>query len=72
MATSLKMVLKMALLLIVIMSALGGNTKGIEALQEIKDIAEYPSSNPNDDFKEQKFGCCNIEPLCCRIGLRNL
>jgi len=71
MATSLKMVLKMALLLIVIVSALGENTKEIEAPQEIKDDTEYPSSNPND-FNVQKFGCCNIEPLCCRIGLRNL
>jgi len=64
MTTSLKMVFKMALLLIVIMSDLGGNTKGIEAPQKIKDITEYPSSNPNG-FKEQKFGCCDYEPLCC-------
>ncbi|KEH42812.1 hypothetical protein MTR_1g076630 [Medicago truncatula] len=71
MATSLKMVLKMALLLIVIASALGGNTNGIEGPQEIKDRTEYPSSNSNN-FNVEKFGCCNIEPLCCPRGLRNL
>jgi hypothetical protein len=49
MAASLKMVLKITLLVIVvIVGALAGNTQGIETAQGIKEKREYPSSNPND------------------------
>lgn len=72
MATSLKMVLKMALMLIVIVGALVGNTQGIEVAQGIKaDEIEHPSTNPTD-IQIQKAKCCVYEPICCRIGLRNL
>jgi len=71
MATSLKMVVKMALLLIVIVGALVGNTQGIETAKGIKDEMKYPYSTPVD-FEIQASKCCVWEPICCRIGLRNL
>lgn len=71
MAASLKMVLKMALLFIVIVGVMVGNTRGIETAQGIKDEMKYLYSTPID-FEVQASKCCVWEPICCRIGLRNL
>ncbi|KEH42793.1 hypothetical protein MTR_1g076340 [Medicago truncatula] len=46
------MVLKMALLFIVIVGVMVGNTRGIETAQGIKDEMKYPYSTPID-FEHQ-------------------
>lgn len=80
MTTSFKLVLKMTLLFFVIFNVLVGSTEGFKMTKGIKDEIRSPSSNkitqgindelrspssnPND-FDEQQFLCCKIEPLCC-------